>query len=280
MPSAWPMSAMFGNVPIAVGYGNSTGAPSGFIISTVLLLLFSIGYVAMVRKYTSAGGFYSFISYGLGRPAGMAAGWSSMAAYCLFEAGEWGIFAYFTKSTFHEYLGINLPWLVYAFGGCALVALLTYFDVELSARILGVALLLEAAVLLVMDVVILAKGSADSVSASLSISGALNGANIAAPAAKSGSLVWVRRSEETPDGPGTCHRRRDADAVAPGPVSWGTAWTRPPRMRPATAGTSSQHSRAFVGLVEGRQAGDHHQHLRLRDGLPHRGDALLLRDGP
>lgn len=196
LAGAAPMSAMFGNVPIAVGYGNGTGAPGGFILGTVLLLLFSIGYVAMVRKYTSAGGFYSFISYGLGRPAGMAAGWSSMAAYCLFEAGEWGIFAYFTKSTFHEYLGINLPWLVYAFAGCALVAVLTYFDVELSARILGVALLLEAAVLLIMDVVILAKGGADGVSAApLSISGALSGANIAAPAAGVGIFFalwsWV-----------------------------------------------------------------------------------------
>lgn len=183
LAGAAPMSAMFGNVPIAVGFGNGTSAAGGFIIGTILLLLFSIGYVAMVRKYTSAGGFYSFISYGLGRPAGMAAGWSSMAAYCLFEAGEWGIFAYFTKSTFKEYLGIDLPWLVYAFAGCALVALLTYFDVELSAKILGVALLLEAAILLIMDAFVLAKGGADGISfAPLSISGALSGTDIAAAA--------------------------------------------------------------------------------------------------
>ena len=183
LAGAAPMSAMFGNVPIAVGFGNGTAAAGGFILGTILLLLFSVGYVAMVRKYTSAGGFYSFISHGLGRPAGMAAGWSSMAAYCLFEAGEWGIFAFFTKSTFKEYLGIDLPWLVYAFAGCALVALLTYFDVELSAKILGVALLLEAAVLLIMDLFILFKGGKDGIDYSpLSLSGALNGSNIAAAA--------------------------------------------------------------------------------------------------
>jgi len=183
LAGAAPMSAMFGNVPFAVGFGNGTGAPGGFILGTVLLLLFSVGYVAMVRRYTSAGGFYSFISYGLGRPLGMAAGWSSMAAYSLFEAGEWGIFAYFTKSTLHDYVGINLPWLFYAFVGLALVALLTYFDVELSARILGVALLLESAVLLIMDLVVLAKGGAHGVSFSpLSPAAALTGSHIAAAA--------------------------------------------------------------------------------------------------
>jgi amino acid transporter len=71
-------------------------------------------------------------------------------------------------------------WLVYAFGGLILVAVLTYFDVELSARILGVALLLEAAVLLVFSLVVLFKGGANGVSyAPLSPTNALSGANIA-----------------------------------------------------------------------------------------------------
>jgi amino acid transporter len=35
---------------------------------------FPVGYVAMARKKTTAGGFYSYISHGLGREIGIGAG--------------------------------------------------------------------------------------------------------------------------------------------------------------------------------------------------------------
>lgn len=162
LAGAAPMSAMLGNVPIAVGFGNGTAAPGGFILAAIVLCLFSVGYVAMVRQFTAAGGFYSFISQGLGRPLGMAAGWSGMAAYSVFEAGEWGIFAFYTRSTLGQFLHINLAWPVYAFAGLAIVSVLTYFDVKLSARILGVALVCEVLMLFVMDFFILGKGGGPS----------------------------------------------------------------------------------------------------------------------
>jgi amino acid transporter len=54
-----PISAMLFNTPIVVGYGNGIGAPAAFIFATVVLVIFSVGYVAMARKKTTAGGFYS-----------------------------------------------------------------------------------------------------------------------------------------------------------------------------------------------------------------------------
>src|SRR5947209_1290029 len=69
-----PISAMLFNTPIGVGYGNGIGVPAGFMFATVVLAIFSVGYVAMARKVTTAGGFYSFISHGLGRELGMASG--------------------------------------------------------------------------------------------------------------------------------------------------------------------------------------------------------------
>src|SRR5436190_6079704 len=78
---AAPLTAMLGNVPFAVGFGNGIGAPAGFWFATVVLTVFSVGYVAMARKLTASGGFYSFISHGLGRPLGLASGWTAMACY-------------------------------------------------------------------------------------------------------------------------------------------------------------------------------------------------------
>src|SRR5467141_4244857 len=54
-----PISAMLFNTPLVTGYGNGLGAPAAFLFATVVLTIFSVGYVAMARVKTTAGGFYS-----------------------------------------------------------------------------------------------------------------------------------------------------------------------------------------------------------------------------
>src|SRR6184192_1014340 len=94
---AAPISAMLFNVPIAVGFGNGIGAPASFLCATIVLTIFSVGYAAMARKVTAVGGFYSFISHGLGRELGLAFGLASIVAYAVFEASLAGGFAYFAN---------------------------------------------------------------------------------------------------------------------------------------------------------------------------------------
>src|SRR6185312_10359298 len=83
---AAPISAMLFNVPIAAGFGNGLGTPAAFLVATIVLTIFSVGYAAMARKVTAVGGFYSFISRGISREVGMSAGFGSVVAYCVFEA--------------------------------------------------------------------------------------------------------------------------------------------------------------------------------------------------
>lgn len=45
--TAAPITAMLGNVPIAVGSGNGQYAPAGFMVATLILALFAIGYAQM-----------------------------------------------------------------------------------------------------------------------------------------------------------------------------------------------------------------------------------------
>src|ERR1700685_3330050 len=92
-----PITAMLLNVPILVGSGQGLGAPAAFIVAAVVLVIFSVGYVAMSRKKTAAGGFYSYISHGLGREIGFGAGFGSLVAYGVFEASLAGGFAYFAN---------------------------------------------------------------------------------------------------------------------------------------------------------------------------------------
>src|SRR5437764_11206614 len=114
-----PISAMLFNTPISVGFGNGIGTPAGFAVATIVLTIFSVGYVAMSRKVTAAGGFYSFISHGLGRELGMASGLAMVVAYSVFQVSLVGGFAYFAALKAAHY-GWHVQWY---WGGLFMIAL-------------------------------------------------------------------------------------------------------------------------------------------------------------
>jgi len=154
---AAPISAMLFNTPLSVGYGNGIGTPAGFAFATVILAIFSVGYVSMARKVTAAGGFYSFISHGLGRELGMASGLAMVVAYSVFEASLCGGFAYFGTLKLAQY-GYHPSWVLVALFMVVLISILAYFDVHISARVLGLALISEVVALLIFDLVVFAQG--------------------------------------------------------------------------------------------------------------------------
>jgi amino acid transporter len=153
-----PLTGQLGNVPIAVGIGNGIGAPAGFWIGIFMLALFSVGYVKMMRSVPSSGGFYSFISHGLGRPLGMGAGWLSVFAYAFVEGSLYGAFGYFGNITIQQFFHFGVPWPYLAFGALILNLILGHFDIRLSSKVLGVALILEILVLTIMIVAVFAHG--------------------------------------------------------------------------------------------------------------------------
>ena len=145
-----PISAMLFNTPLAIGFGNGNYAPAGFIFAAIILAIFSVGYVAMARKVTAAGGFYSFISHGLGRELGLATGISLVAAYSVFEASLCGGFAFFLQAKLAS-AGAHMSWVWPALFMVLLIGIFAYFHIHLSARILGVALICEVLALLIFD---------------------------------------------------------------------------------------------------------------------------------
>jgi amino acid transporter len=152
-----PISAMLFNTPIMVGYGQGVGAPAAFIFATVVLTIFSVGYVAMARKKTTAGGFYSYISHGLGRELGIGTGFGSVVAYSVFEASLAGGFAYFLSQKLGVY-GVHVRWPFLALAMIVLISVLTYFDVRISSNLLAVGLISEIAILLIFDGFMFARG--------------------------------------------------------------------------------------------------------------------------
>jgi amino acid transporter len=145
--NAAPITAMTGNVPIAVGFGNGLGAPAGFLFATIILTLFALGYVAMARHITTTGAFYGFISHGLGQTWGMASGMLATFAYVVFEGSLIGGCAYFANDALKTIFNVDIPWLVIAVVAIVAIAALCYFDISLTAAILGVTLTAEVLIL-------------------------------------------------------------------------------------------------------------------------------------
>jgi amino acid transporter len=153
-----PISAMLFNTPIVVGFGQGAGAPATFMFATIVLVIFSVGYVAMARKKTSAGGFYSYVSHGLGREIGIGTGFGMVVAYSVFEASLCGGFAYFLGLKLNAF-GVTISWPWLALGMIVLISALTYFDVRISSTVLAVGLISEVAILLIFDVFLFAHGN-------------------------------------------------------------------------------------------------------------------------
>ena len=153
-----PISAMLFNTPIVVGFGQGVGAPAAFIFATIVLTIFSVGYVAMARKKTTAGGFYSYISHGLGRELGIGTGFGSLVAYSVFEASLAGGFAYFLNLKLASF-GWNVGWPWLALFMIALIGVLTYFDVRVSANLLAIGLISEVVILVIFDIFLFGHGN-------------------------------------------------------------------------------------------------------------------------
>lgn len=145
--NAAPITAMTGNVPIAVGFGNGLGAPAGFLFATIILTLFALGYVAMARHITTTGAFYGFISHGLGQIWGMASGVLATFAYVVFEGSLIGGCAYFANDAFNTIVGVDVPWLVFGIGAVVLIGVLSHFHISLAAAVLGITLTAEVIIL-------------------------------------------------------------------------------------------------------------------------------------
>lgn len=160
--SAAPLYAMLFNVPVGVN-GSGFGAPSGFIVAGIVLIIFAIGYVAMARRVTTAGGFYSFASHGFNQVVGLGVGLLLAFCYLLFTAGIMSVTAYWANSAIKQWTGAEIPAWVITFIILAISMTLAWFRIELTARLLGVFMSAELVALLILGIAILARGGAHGI---------------------------------------------------------------------------------------------------------------------
>jgi amino acid transporter len=152
--AAAPLAAMVGTVPLAFAIGDGPGFPAMFVFAGLTLALFSVGYAAMSRQIVNAGGFYTYLSCGLGKPVAVAGGLVAVIAYNAVTVGLAGAFGYFARLIGQAH-GLTLPWEDYAAVAVLAMAVLGYRQIDLSARVLAILMAAEIGILAVLDVAIM-----------------------------------------------------------------------------------------------------------------------------
>jgi len=156
--AAAPLGVIGGVVPLGIASGNGTGFPATFIASTLVLLLFAVGFTAMTPYVEEAGAFFSYVRQSLGLPVGIGIAFVALVSYVALEAGVYGLLGPAGASVVELAGGPSLPWWVFAAAAFAVTAYLGYRNIELSSRVLGVLLSGEIVIVLVLDLVIVANG--------------------------------------------------------------------------------------------------------------------------
>ncbi|NEM91973.1 APC family permease [Galbitalea soli] len=156
--AASPLGVIGGPVPIGIAFGNGSGFPFTYVIATVVLLFFAVGFTAATPFVRSAGAFYAYVDKGLGRGPGIGAAFVALFSYIALEAGVFGLFGPGLNGLLTSWGLPQGQWWIYALIGLVVVGTLGYFSIEVSGRVLAVLLIAEVLIVLAFDAVVVFRG--------------------------------------------------------------------------------------------------------------------------
>lgn len=149
LSAATPLTVVAGVVTTGYAVTGVIGLPVAFVAIALLLALFSVGYVAMSRHITNAGAFYTYVTYGLGKPAGVSAAYMALFAYNALQVGLYGIVGVAGAPLVERWFDVTVAWWVLALVAWAIVGLLGVLRVDINGKVLAVLLLTEMAIILI-----------------------------------------------------------------------------------------------------------------------------------
>lgn len=123
----------------------------------MIVCMFIANTVAQFSRYMpSSGGYYTFVSRGLGPRWGFITAWSYFFYDPLGPAAVLGFAGYLTQNILQSNTGIDIPWWVFSLAGIGVVWALTYRGVSVSTRTAVVLGLIELLVMAALAVTFLA----------------------------------------------------------------------------------------------------------------------------
>lgn len=159
-----PLTVIAGGVTTTFTVTHVEGVPLGYIVLAAALGIFAIGYAAMSRFVTNAGAFYAYISQGLGRPFGVGASLIALVSYNAMQIGIYGIFGFQVAGFIAEKTGAEIPWWVTVLVGIAIVGVFGVNRIDLSAKVLGILVIIEFVLVLIFDIAAFANPTEGTIS--------------------------------------------------------------------------------------------------------------------
>lgn len=157
-----PLAAVIGVLPVALVFGSGASLPLAFVLTTLVVALFCVGYSAISREVTSGGAFYIYIAKGLGKQVGLGSAFVAVAAYVVFVPGGLSYLGFVIHTLVLDMLGVDIHWLCFSVVSAAVIAVLGYQKLDVSAKVVLVLITLEFILLLVFDSNIVQRLRADS----------------------------------------------------------------------------------------------------------------------
>lgn len=153
-----PLTVVIAWIPFLIIY-NGVGAPTSFIVASLLLLVFAVGFTTMTRYIPNPGAFYAYITAGLGRIPGLGAGFLAIYAYLLLMLAGSAYAGFSATGLVSDVLGgPHIAWYWYSLAVLAAIAVLGYLNVELSAKVLSVVMTLEILIIVAFNGAVFADG--------------------------------------------------------------------------------------------------------------------------
>jgi len=162
--AAAPLTVVGGAAPLGILLGDGVGFPAMYAISGIVLFLFAVGLSAMTRHVPKPGAFFTFVGYGLGKPAGLATAFLALLTYTAIQVSVHGYVGYILSVTVAGLGGPDLPWYLYSLLTIALVGFLGYRHIDLSSKVLGVLLVGEVAIVLALVAAVVINGGPEGLS--------------------------------------------------------------------------------------------------------------------
>src|SRR5579859_1642455 len=154
-------------LPVIAAQAGAT-MPLSLLLS-VIVCFFIANTVAQFSRYVpSSGGYYTFVSRGLGPRFGFVTTWSYLIYDIIGPAAAVGFLGFAVSGFLQSGTGINIPWWIFSVATAAIVWILTYFGIRLSTRTTAILGGIEMLIMLALGITFLTHpGAGSSASAPL-----------------------------------------------------------------------------------------------------------------
>jgi amino acid transporter len=133
-------------------------APVAYLIAGVGSLCLASVIIRFTRRMASAGGLYTYISRGINPSAGFLGGWLYGGGFAVGISFVLVIGSFFMQTAFTAHTSLHWGWYTWFFIMLAALAAIALLDVKLSSRIQLVLAAVGVAAILLLSIVIAAKG--------------------------------------------------------------------------------------------------------------------------